>query len=63
MDFISGLPRSPKGNDAIWVIIDTFSKVAHLISVKSQVCVSQMHGLYLSRITSLHGVPKRIHSD
>jgi len=22
MDFITGLPKSPKGHDAIWVIID-----------------------------------------
>jgi hypothetical protein len=63
MDFISGLPRSPKGNDAIWVIIDTFSKVAHFLPVKSQLRVSQMADLYLSRIASLHGVPKKIHSD
>jgi hypothetical protein len=63
MDFISSLPRSPKGNDAKWVIIDTFSKVAHFIPVKSQLHVIQMVELYLSRIASLHGVPKRIHSD
>jgi hypothetical protein len=63
MDFISGLPRTPKGNDAKWVIIDTFSKVAHFIPVKSQLHVIQMAELYLSRIASLHGVPKRIHFD
>jgi hypothetical protein len=63
MDFIFGLPRSPKGNDAKWVIIGTFSKETHFIPVKSQLHVIQMAEIYLSRIASLHGVPKRIHSD
>ncbi|MBJ4073146.1 hypothetical protein JGD38_25985, partial [Salmonella enterica subsp. enterica serovar Corvallis] len=35
MDFITGLPRSPKGNDAIWVIIDRLTKVAHFLPVKT----------------------------
>ncbi|WVZ67550.1 hypothetical protein U9M48_016608 [Paspalum notatum var. saurae] len=29
MDFVTGLPRTPKGNDAIWVIIDRLTKTAH----------------------------------
>jgi hypothetical protein len=28
MDFIVGLPRTPKGNDSIWVIVDRLTKVA-----------------------------------
>ncbi|WVZ76016.1 hypothetical protein U9M48_024021 [Paspalum notatum var. saurae] len=31
MDFIVGLPRSQKGYDSIWVIIDRFTKSAHFI--------------------------------
>ena len=27
MDFVMGLPRSPKGNDAIWVIVDKLTKL------------------------------------
>ncbi|WVZ75845.1 hypothetical protein U9M48_023869 [Paspalum notatum var. saurae] len=29
MDFIVGLPRTPKGNDSIWVIVDRLTKTAH----------------------------------
>jgi hypothetical protein len=33
IDFITGLPRSPKGNDAICVVVDRLSNVAHLLLV------------------------------
>ncbi|WVZ75573.1 LOW QUALITY PROTEIN: hypothetical protein U9M48_023612, partial [Paspalum notatum var. saurae] len=32
MDFIVGLPRTSKGYDSIWVIIDPFTKSAHFIT-------------------------------
>ena len=63
IDFVTGLPRSPKGNDAIWVLIDRFSKVAHFLPVKTKLNVKQMAELYLARIVSLHGIPKTIYSD
>jgi len=31
MDFVTALPRSPKGNNAVWVIIDRLTKSAHII--------------------------------
>jgi hypothetical protein len=29
MDFIVGLPRTAKGYDSIWVIVDQFTKISH----------------------------------
>jgi hypothetical protein len=37
MDFIVGLPRTQKGYDSIWVIVDRLTKVAHFIPVKRNV--------------------------
>jgi hypothetical protein len=63
MDFITGFPKSSHGNDSIWVIVDRLTMVAHFIPVKTTYNGGQLAGLYLSRIVSLHGVPKTIVSD
>src|SRR3954469_7347854 len=34
MDFVTGFPKSQKGNDAIFVVIDKLTKVAHFLPVK-----------------------------
>jgi hypothetical protein len=63
MDFITGLPRTQKGYDAIWVIVDILTKVAHFISFKTTYKLSQLAELYMARIVCLHGVPKKIVLD
>ena len=63
MDFVTGFPRSQKGNDAIFVVIDRFSKVAHFLPAKEKITSTQLAELYISQIVSLHGIPLEISSD
>ncbi|WVZ76413.1 hypothetical protein U9M48_024390 [Paspalum notatum var. saurae] len=63
MDFIVGLPRTQKGYDSIWVIIDCFTKSAHFMPVKNRYNAQKYVEIYVSRIVSLHGVPRTITSD
>jgi hypothetical protein len=63
MHFIVGLPTTQSGNDSIWVIIDCFSKVAHLIPLKTAYKGAKLAELYITRIVCLHRVPKKIVSD
>src|SRR4051812_20872817 len=63
MDFFTGFPRSQKGNNAIFVVIDNLSKVAHFLPVKETISASQLAELYTARIVSLHEIPKKICSD
>ena len=63
MDFIVGLPRTQRGYDSIWVIVDHLTKVAHFIPVKTTYSSAKLVELYTERIVCLHGVPKKIVSD
>jgi hypothetical protein len=63
MDFIVGFPRTQSGYDSLWLIVDRLTKVAHFIPVKTIYSRPQLAELYMSRIVSLHGVPKKIMSD
>jgi hypothetical protein len=63
MDFIIGLPRTQKGYDSIWVIINRLTKVTHFIPIKMMYTGPQLAELYISKIISLHGVPKKIVFD
>ncbi|WVZ76042.1 hypothetical protein U9M48_024044 [Paspalum notatum var. saurae] len=63
MDFIVGLPRTQKGYNSIWVVVDRLTKVAHFIPVNTTYSGAWLAELYISRIVCLHGVPKRIISN
>ena len=63
MDFITGFPRTKRGHNAIWVVIDRLSKVAHFLPIREDITATQLADLYVSRVVSLHGVPKKIISD
>jgi hypothetical protein len=49
MDFITGLPHTPKGYDSIWVIVERLTKVAHFILVKTTYKGCQLVELYIAR--------------
>jgi hypothetical protein len=57
MYFIVGLPRTTKGYDSTWVIIDRLTKIAHFLPVKVKYTVATYAELYVACILSLHSVP------
>jgi hypothetical protein len=63
MDFVVGLPRTPKGNDSVWVIVDRLTKVAHFVQVKTWYATEKLADLYVEHILILHGAPRSIVSD
>ena len=63
MDFVTSLPRSPKGHEAIWVIVDRMTKTSHFIPVKMNYSLDQLAQIYIDEIVSLHGVLVSIMSD
>ena len=63
MDFVTALPRSPKGHDSIWVIVDRLTKSAHFLPIRMTDPVAKLSRLYLEEIVRLHGIPLSIVSD
>jgi len=63
MDFIRGLPLSASKKNAIWVIVDRFTKSAHFIPIHDTWGTERLAQLYVKEIVRLHGIPKDIVSD
>jgi len=63
MDFVEGLPKTPRGLDSIWVIVDRLTKSAHFIPIIIIFSLEKFTSLYISEIVRLHGVPSSIVSD
>jgi len=63
MDFVVGLPKTPKGFDSIWVIVERLTKSAHFIPINIIFSLEKLTSLYISEIVKLHGVPSSIVSD
>ncbi|KAJ0854279.1 putative nucleotidyltransferase, Ribonuclease H [Helianthus annuus] len=62
-DFITKLPKTRKGNDTIWVIVDRLTKSAHFLPIKETYSSDMLAQLYVNKIVALHGIPVSIISD
>nr|GEZ98315.1 retrotransposon protein, putative, Ty3-gypsy subclass [Tanacetum cinerariifolium] len=63
MDFVTGLPRTFKKNDAIWVVVDRLTKSAHFLPIQQGYSVSKLADIFQQEIIRLHGTPTSIVSD
>ena len=58
-----GLPRTPRKNDAIWVIVDRWTKSAHFLLIRWGTLLDCLAKEYINEIIRLHGVPVSILSN
>ena len=63
MYFITGLPRTRRHHDSIWVIVDRMTKSSRFLAVKTTYSAEDYAKLYLTGIVRLHGVPLSFMSD
>ncbi|KAJ9537978.1 hypothetical protein OSB04_030711 [Centaurea solstitialis] len=63
MDFVTKLPKTKKGHDSIWVIVDRLTKSAHFLPIKESFSIDRLAQLYVDGIVMRHGVPISIISD
>ncbi|XP_022846313.1 uncharacterized protein LOC111369060 [Olea europaea var. sylvestris] len=57
------LPRTKKGKDSIFVVVDRFSEIAHFMSCYKTDDATNIADLFFKEIVCLHGISKNIVSD
>ena len=63
MDFVTALPRCPKGNNAVWVVVDRLTKSTHFIPFRVGQSTEFLADKYMREVLWLHVVPVSIVSD
>ena len=57
MDLVTHFPRTSQGHDAVWVIVDRLTNLAHFLVVQMTFTIEEFCRLYIREIVWLHGVP------
>ena len=63
MDFITGLPATAAGHDAVLVFCDRLSKMVHFAACTTETDAPQSARLFRDRVFAVHGMPEAIISD
>ncbi|KAJ9543976.1 hypothetical protein OSB04_023683 [Centaurea solstitialis] len=63
MDLVTKLPRTAKGHDTIWVIVDRLTKSAHFLPIREDYKMDKLARIYIKEVVTRHGVPISIISD
>ncbi|KAI3670108.1 hypothetical protein L6452_41749 [Arctium lappa] len=63
MDFVTKLPKTLRGHDTIWVIVDRLTKSAHFLAMRETLPMDKLAKLYIDEVVSRHDIPLSIASD
>ena len=56
MDFVTALTWTSAGYNMMWVIVDSLTKIAHFILLKTGYTMERLAQMYVEEMVRLHGV-------
>ena len=63
MDLVARLPRTQRGYDNVWVVVDRLTKYAYFVLFKTTYSMDKLGSIYLAEIVRFYRVPVSIVSD
>ncbi|GJP68314.1 hypothetical protein CLOP_g25039, partial [Closterium sp. NIES-67] len=63
MEFITGLPATAMGNDAVLIVVDRLTKTGHFAPCRTTITAEDTTKLFISTFVRLHSLPSAIISD
>ena len=63
LDFITQLPRTRRGHDAIMVCVDKLTKYVVYVAMRTTSSAAEVARLFLTHVAAVHGVPSSLLSD
>ena len=63
LDMKTGLPTTPRGNNAFWVFVDKLTRRGHAVACSTNITAPELARMFFDHVFKHHGLPRVLISD